>query len=211
MPAGENHPAGAATVRLLAVNVGSSSLKLTLLAGGEVGVATALDRWPGSGQLAPLADFIRQHGPVDAVAHRVVHGGPCHTGPALVDAPLIAYLDSITHLAPLHQPQAVVGILAVRDLLPGIPAVACSTRPFTRRCRQRPGRTPFHRTGTTSGSCAGKASTASPTHTPSVAPPSWSVGRSRTCASSPVTPGRALHWPRFSAGRPWTPPWGSHR
>jgi acetate kinase len=117
-------------MRLLAVNVGSSSLKLSVLADGEVVAAQTIERWSGSGHLQPLDGFVRQHAPFDAVAHRVVHGGPRHTDPALVDAPLIAYLDSISHLAPLHQPRAVAGILAVRDLLPGVPAVACFDTTF---------------------------------------------------------------------------------
>lgn len=117
-------------MRLLTVNAGSSSLKLALLADGEVVAATAADRWSGTGQLAPLAEFLEQHGSFDAVAHRVVHGGPSHTGPALVDPSLIAYLNSIGHLAPLHQPRAVAGIRAVQDLLPTVPAVACFDTTF---------------------------------------------------------------------------------
>jgi acetate kinase len=118
-------------VRLLVVNAGSSSLKLTLL---DDDGTTAADRtvqpWEGTGHLEPLAEFLDGCGPVDAVGHRVVHGGPRHTGPARVDAALTAYLASISHLAPLHNPRALHGITAVEGLLPGVPQVACFDTTF---------------------------------------------------------------------------------
>jgi acetate kinase len=90
-----------------------------------VAASTTVEHWQGEGHLEPLAEFLGQCGPVDAVGHRVVHGGPRHTGPAVVDDGLVAYLTSIVHLAPLHQPRALGGIRSVRDLLPDVPAVAC--------------------------------------------------------------------------------------
>lgn len=113
-------------MRVLVVNAGSSSLKLTRLDdGGVVTAATTLQRWQGEGHLEPLREFLADCGSVDAVGHRVVHGGERHTEPAVVDDPLVAYLSSITNLAPLHQPRALAGVRAVRELLPGVPAVAC--------------------------------------------------------------------------------------
>ena len=112
-------------MRLLVVNAGSSSLKLSVLdAEGTVEVAETVQPWRGEGHLEPLADFLRTCGPVDAVGHRLVHGGPRHTGPAVVDALLTTYLYSISHLAPLHNPRALAGIRAVEELLPDVPAVA---------------------------------------------------------------------------------------
>jgi acetate kinase len=111
-------------VRVLVVNAGSSSLKLTRLADdGSVTSAATVDGWEGAGHLAPLVDFLRNCGPVDAVGHRVVHGGPRHTGPAVVDEVLVAYLYSVSHLAPLHNPRALAGIRSVTELLPDVPAV----------------------------------------------------------------------------------------
>ena len=78
----------------------------------------------------PLAGFLDGCGAVDAVGHRVVHGGPDHTGPARIDAALVAYLESISSLAPLHNPRAVAGIAAVGRLLPDVPAVACFDTTF---------------------------------------------------------------------------------
>ncbi|WP_040340039.1 acetate/propionate family kinase [Candidatus Blastococcus massiliensis] len=118
-------------MRLLVVNAGSSSLKLSLLDddGGPV-AGTTVENWLGEGHLEPLVEFLAHCGPVDAVGHRVVHGGPRHTGPAEVDDMLVAHLWSISHLAPLHNPRSLAGIRAVGELLPGTPAVACFDTAF---------------------------------------------------------------------------------
>jgi acetate kinase len=118
-------------VRLLVVNAGSSSLKLSVLEDdGGIAASRTAQPWEGAGHLEPLAEFLGSCGAVDAVGHRVVHGGPGHTGPALVDDGLTAYLGSISHLAPLHNPRALAGIRAVTELLPGLPQVACFDTTF---------------------------------------------------------------------------------
>jgi acetate kinase len=118
-------------VRLLVVNAGSSSLKLAVLdADGAVEVAETVPAWRGAGHLEPLAELLGRCDPVDAVGHRVVHGGPRYTGPAPVDDLLVAALYSISHLAPLHNPRALAAVRMVRDLLPGVPAVACFDTTF---------------------------------------------------------------------------------
>lgn len=118
-------------MRVLVVNAGSSSLKLALLDDdGGVAASTTVEGWRGEGELAPLEEFLGECGPVDAVGHRVVHGGPRHTGPARVDDVLTTYLWSISHLAPLHNRRALAGIRAAGELLPGVPAVACFDTTF---------------------------------------------------------------------------------
>ena len=118
-------------MRLLVVNAGSSSLKLARLDDdGAVTAATTVAAWQGEGHLEPLAAFLAACGPVDAVGHRVVHGGPRHTGPARLDDDVLGYLDSISHLAPLHNPRALAGVRSVQDLLPDVPAVACFDTSF---------------------------------------------------------------------------------
>lgn len=118
-------------MRVLVVNTGSSSLKLTRTdADGAVTAATVVDHWQGEGHLAPLEEFLAACGPVDAVGHRVVHGGPRHSEATLVDDMLVASLYSISHLAPLHNPRALAGIRAVRALLPDVPAVAAFDTAF---------------------------------------------------------------------------------
>lgn len=116
---------------MLVVNAGSSSLKLSRLTDdGEVTAATTIERWRGAGHLEPLTQFLEACGPVDAVGHRVVHGGPRYTGPARIDGELLAYLESISDLAPLHNPRALAGVRAVRELLPDVTAVACFDTAF---------------------------------------------------------------------------------
>ena len=117
--------------RVLVVNAGSSSLKLSLLSpDGSVHAATTVERWEGRAHLDPLRRFLADVDGIDAVGHRVVHGGPRYRAPAPVGRDLLAYLDSIHDLAPLHNPRAAAGIRAVQELLPGVPAVACFDTAF---------------------------------------------------------------------------------
>ncbi len=111
-------------MRVLVVNAGSSSLKLAVLDAEQRVAGTTLERWQGAGHLEPVRRFVESVDGLEAVGHRVVHGGPSYTGPTLVDAELLGYLDSITELAPLHNPRCVAGIREVRRLLPGLPTVA---------------------------------------------------------------------------------------
>jgi len=61
---------------------------------------------------------------VSGVGHRVVHGGPDFTASALVDDAVLAAIEAVTDLAPLHVPANVAGIEAARDVLPDLPQVA---------------------------------------------------------------------------------------
>jgi acetate kinase len=118
-------------VRVLVVNAGSSSLKLSVLDDdGSVAAGTTVEEWQGAGHLDPLREFLGACGPVDAVGHRVVHGGPRHTGPERIEPMLVSGLYSISHLAPLHNPRALAGIRATQELLPDVPAVACFDTTF---------------------------------------------------------------------------------
>jgi acetate kinase len=70
---------------------------------------------------------------VDAVGHRVVHGGPRFSGPARLNGRVVKELRELTSLAPLHQPPALAGIAAVQEALPNVPAVACFDTAFHHR------------------------------------------------------------------------------
>jgi acetate kinase len=59
-----------------------------------------------------------------AVGHRVVHGGPDLYRPTRVDDALIAKLEELAPLAPLHNPPAVLGIRVALKALPDLPHVA---------------------------------------------------------------------------------------
>ncbi len=65
-----------------------------------------------------------------AVGHRVVHGGPDHTAPALVDAALIADLAALQPLAPHHQPHNIAAIRAIAARRPELAQVACFDTAF---------------------------------------------------------------------------------
>ncbi len=117
--------------RILVVNAGSSSLKLQLLDGDDRVVEQhTVERWTGDGDDAPLRDFLDAAGAVDAVGHRVVHGGPRYSEAVRIDDAVVEYLASITDLAPLHQPKAVQGIRTLSAVLPDAPAVACFDTAF---------------------------------------------------------------------------------
>jgi acetate kinase len=116
---------------VLVANAGSSSLKLRVLdPADEVTAALDIDPWDGSPDHTELLDFLRGQPGLDAVGHRVVHGGSRFTGATVLDATAIAAIADLTDLAPLHQPRAVCGIRAARAALPGVPQVACFDTAF---------------------------------------------------------------------------------
>ena len=65
-----------------------------------------------------------------AVAHRVVHGGPVHDRPTVIDNKLVSYLQEIVPLAPLHLPGAIETIELAQGTWPQVPQVACFDTAF---------------------------------------------------------------------------------
>ena len=62
---------------------------------------------------------------IEAVGHRVVHGGGRFSGPALIDSDVLRTLEDLEELAPLHNAPSLSGIRAAAKVLgPGIPMVA---------------------------------------------------------------------------------------
>jgi acetate kinase len=61
---------------------------------------------------------------IDAAGHRVVHGGSKMNVSRIISAYIIEYIESISHLAPLHNPNHLKGIRAVQKLLPNLVQVA---------------------------------------------------------------------------------------
>lgn len=120
-------------MRILIVNAGSSSLKLRLLDAADDVVASAdLPAVRGATDARLVADAVAAWGtdPIDAVGHRVVHGGSVFTHPVLVDERVLARLAALTDLAPLHQPKSLAALAAVGAVLPDVPAVACFDTAF---------------------------------------------------------------------------------
>jgi acetate kinase len=70
------------------------------------------------------AGGIKDISEVNAIGHRVVHGGEKFTKPVIIDDKVMKEIEECTELAPLHNPANLVGINAVMKLLPSIPNVA---------------------------------------------------------------------------------------
>jgi acetate kinase len=121
-------------VRVLAVNAGSSSLKLSVLDADESLVVERNVPAPrGNDGTTAVAEALAGVPGIAAVGHRVVHGGAEFQDPALIDDAVTARIAALTPLAPLHQPRALAGIAAVRGALPGLPEVACFDTAFHAR------------------------------------------------------------------------------
>ncbi|MGV0850642.1 acetate kinase [Mycolicibacterium phlei] len=118
---------------VLVLNSGSSSLKYAVVdpVSGET---------VGRGIVERIGDSeVRDHGQalqvaserldtvvagLVAVGHRVVHGGPDIYQPTLIDDDLVARLEKLSPLAPLHNPPALLGIEVARETLPDLPHIA---------------------------------------------------------------------------------------
>ena len=119
-------------MRVLVVNAGSSTLKLTLLDADD-GVLeerelasphARVDERELSGALAsPLKD-------ADAIGHRIVHGGERFHAPVQIGPAVESALRELIDLAPLHQPKSLAALDAVTRALPDLPAVACFDTAF---------------------------------------------------------------------------------
>jgi acetate kinase len=60
---------------------------------------------------------------IDAVGHRVVHGGEKFASSVLITDEVIDVIESLTDLAPLHNPANLTGIRAFKELMPDVPMV----------------------------------------------------------------------------------------
>ena len=123
--------------RVLVVNAGSSSLKMSAIEVGRLEplAATQVD-WGSDatavpdrrGTLAKAFATLAERGygadAFDLVAHRVVHGGTLFRSPTLIDENVIGELAALEPLAPLHNPVAVWAMHAQRRIMPDLPAVA---------------------------------------------------------------------------------------
>lgn len=119
----------AAQPRVLVVNAGSSSLKLSVLDAAGVRLA-AKELGASDDPSKELASFLEDAPPPDAGGHRIVHGGAEFTAPVVVDDDVERRLDELAELAPLHNPAAFAALRALRRLRPDLPAVACFDTAF---------------------------------------------------------------------------------
>lgn len=119
-------------MRVLVVNAGSTSLKLRVVEPDDSVVHRSDLGAPGPETHRQLADFLASVGRVEAVGHRVVHGGPDFTEPVVVDDSVRRELGTTAELAPLHNPPALDALDQLRRVLPGPPVVACFDTAFHR-------------------------------------------------------------------------------
>ncbi len=118
-------------MRILVVNAGSSSLKLRVLDPDDTIVGSEdLPAPRGQADNAAVARAIAGFGSVDAVGHRIVHGGTIYARPVRIDREVVERLRALTDLAPLHQPKSLAALAAVEAALPDVPAVACFDTAF---------------------------------------------------------------------------------
>jgi acetate kinase len=112
------------------VNAGSTSLKLRVVERDDRVTESVDCEPPGDSLEDGLREFLASVGPLDAIGHRVVHGGTRFTRPVVIDALIRAQLDELNDLAPLHNPPALAAIDALSQLSPNVPAVACFDTAF---------------------------------------------------------------------------------
>jgi acetate kinase len=117
-------------VRVLAVNAGSSSLKLALLDGQRTEAAHQLPVTDAGFDSEQLRALLADMPDIDAVGHRIVHGGASFAEPTRIDADVERQLRALVELAPLHQPKSLAALDAVSAALPQVPAVACFDTAF---------------------------------------------------------------------------------
>lgn len=121
-------------MRVLVVNAGSSSLKLSVLEErGDGWIVAGHEETPvrrGELDAGEVAEALRGMPEPDAVGHRVVHGGAEFSAPVRLDADTRRRIADLSELAPLHQPKSLAGIAAIDEVLPGVPAVACFDTAF---------------------------------------------------------------------------------
>lgn len=117
--------------RVLVLNCGSSSVKYRLFDGAETKAKGLVERIGEDGGDATDHRAALQHimestdlTGLAAVGHRVVHGGPRFSAPTVIDDEVVADVEALVPLAPLHNPAALSGITVARKLLPDVPQVA---------------------------------------------------------------------------------------
>ncbi|HUT54971.1 MAG TPA: acetate kinase [bacterium] len=133
-------------MKVLVINAGSSSLKYRLfeMDSGEEIAAGLVERIgePGSGTgpriqghreamelivralTDPRSGVIADKSEINAVGHRVVHGGEAFRAPALIDDAVLKVIKENIPLAPLHNPANLTGIEVARSVFAAVPQVA---------------------------------------------------------------------------------------
>jgi acetate kinase len=146
--------AGSSSLKFSLYRVGDDQAPVPALAGEIEGIGTEphmkasdakgqalVDRgWQDSSMdhgafFRVLGDWLREQlgdTRLTGVGHRVVHGGTEFAAPVRIDDAVLARLEKLCPLAPLHQPHNLAGIRAVAAAQPDLPQVACFDTAFHR-------------------------------------------------------------------------------
>src|SRR2546426_3453337 len=119
-------------MRVLVLNGGTGRVRAAVADAGArhatVSVRHSVEAQAGRSAAALFDEALEQVGgqlaAVDAVGHRVVHGGTRFSAPVRIDDDVEAGIEALVPLAPLHNPVALAGIRAARSRLPDKPMVA---------------------------------------------------------------------------------------
>lgn len=143
--------AGSSSIKFALFEVGNDSSLVSVARGGVESVGTAPhfsardrhgttlaeQRWDDApsfdallGAVLGFAEHQLGSDRLVAVGHRVVHGGPNHIRPELITPDLLAVLDGLTPLAPLHEPHNVAPMRTLARLRPALQQVACFDTAF---------------------------------------------------------------------------------
>lgn len=127
---------------VLVINCGSSSVKYQLLdpAGGAPVLEGKIERVGEERTHAEAVKAILEEAAehtIDAVGHRVVHGGERFHDATQIDEEVRAAIEACVPLAPLHNPANLAGIRAAQELLPDVPHVAVFDTAFHVRMPRR--------------------------------------------------------------------------
>ena len=122
--------------------IGSIDTSPHFIAKDSAGQTASEKRWAQGTQLghdgavAHLVDWLKatyaSHYQLVAVGHRVVHGGVDYSAPVRIDPGVVAKLEKLIPLAPLHQPHNLAPIRSLIERTPQLPQVACFDTAFHR-------------------------------------------------------------------------------
>jgi acetate kinase len=116
--------------------IGGSARLEVADASGRVLADQPVARPDHEGAIAAIHQWFAAHVGSEAgfsgIGHRVVHGGLAYAEPVLIDDRVMADLEALIPLAPLHQPHHIAVIRAVKSVAPDVPQVACFDTAFHR-------------------------------------------------------------------------------
>ncbi|GAA4093388.1 acetate/propionate family kinase [Actinomadura miaoliensis] len=117
-------------MRILTVNPGSSSLKLSLLDDDTPLTRAEIATGDGGRQSERITAAVARMPWPDAVGLRFVHGGRDLVEPVVVDDRVTKRLYELVDLAPVHQPLSLYALGEIGRALPGVPVVGCFDTAF---------------------------------------------------------------------------------